>query len=567
MNDLEGAAEAIEELAILLELTGADDFRVGAHTRAARALRLHHGQIPPGEAAATSLAAIPGIGKAMAAKVASFLATGTLDELQALRNQVPQGIMEVLEVPSLGPRTARRFWLEAGVSDLSTLRAALDDGRLERLPRMGAKSAAKLSEGLERLERSRRQLRLGSAVRLSEAFVRAVRQKQGIARAEYAGAARRGCEQVDRIVIVIAAAEEEFMPRATGAAMSEIDPALIPGDIEIVFVAATEATFGLAWIAQTGPASHWAELAALASSQGGALTSGGISRDGRDLPESGASEQSVYEALGLTWIAPELRDWADIIERTKQRALPVLITREEIRADLHVHTTASDGVMSIDEVIAHARRLAYHTIAITDHSRSSVQANGLSPQRLAEHARAVREAAARSHDVCVLAGSEADILADGSLDYDDDVLALLDFVVASPHAPLRQDRDAATQRLLRAIRHPRVCVIGHPTGRLIGRRDGLDPDIALIVAEAARCGTALEINAHDWRLDLRDAHVRTALAAGALIAIDTDAHRPEDFDQLPWGIATARRGGVTAESCINAWSAERLAQWGGWSAR
>jgi DNA polymerase (family 10) len=256
---------------------------------------------------------------------------------------------------------------------------------------------------------------------------------------------------------------------------------------------------------------------------------------------------------------PELREDHGELERHPPEDL---VRIEDIRAELHCHTTASDGTLEIEAMVQEAVRRGFHTIAITDHSRSQVQANGLDAARLATHAAAVREVAkAWSKRIAVLAGSEVDILADGSLDYPDDVLAALDFVVASPHSALRAEPDAATERLLAAIRHPLVHVIGHPTGRIVGAREGLSPDIALLAKEAAARKVALEVNANTMRLDLRDSHVRLCAEAGCLVAIDTDAHGAGDFDELPYGVATARRGWLPASLCVNAWDRDRLLAW------
>jgi DNA polymerase (family 10) len=277
-------------------------------------------------------------------------------------------------------------------------------------------------------------------------------------------------------------------------------------------------------------------------------------------PIAAKTEEEIYKALGLPFIPPELRE--DRGEFTPANAkLPNLITIDDIKAELHAHTKASDGHFTIDELINEAKSRGFHTIAITDHSRSSVQANGLSPERLLAHIDAVREAAANHKGISVLAGSEVDILNDGRLDYDDELLAKLDIVIASPHGQLKQEPQLATQRLLRAIRHPLVHIIGHPTGRMINRREGLTPDINAMIEAAVECNTALEINANHYRLDLRDTHVRAAVAAGALIAIDTDAHGEVDFDELRYGILTARRGWLTATQCINTWPKAKLMKW------
>jgi DNA polymerase (family 10) len=266
----------------------------------------------------------------------------------------------------------------------------------------------------------------------------------------------------------------------------------------------------------------------------------------------------VYAALGLPYLPPEIReDRGELALNETPRLLEV----GDIRAELHAHTTASDGSMEIEELARAALARGFHTIAVTDHSRSSGPAGGLQPDRLLLHVQAVRKAAERVRGITILAGSEVDILADGRLDYDDHTLKHLDIVVGSPHHALSQDPEAATERLLTAIRNPYLRILGHPTGRVLNRRPGLSPDMARVIAAAKANNVALEINAHWLRLDLRDTHVRQAVEAGCLIAVDCDVHAPEDFDNLRYGVLTARRGWLTPGSCVNTWDAERLHDW------
>jgi DNA polymerase (family 10) len=287
---------------------------------------------------------------------------------------------------------------------------------------------------------------------------------------------------------------------------------------------------------------------------------------------AGDTEESVYAAMGLAWMPPEMRenhgelDWAlehFKIENRKSKIENNFIQVSDMRGDLHMHTTASDGACSIEEMVAEAKRRGYQYIAITDHSKSQFQANGLKADRLIEHIAAIHAVAknAAKSGMLVLAGSEVDILADGSLDYEDDLLEKLDWVVASPHAALTQESDPATQRLIRAISNPHVCVIGHPTGRLVPTRRGLEPDMEKVIFAAARNGVALEINAHYYRLDLRDTHARLAVKAGVPLCINTDAHGLGDFDMMKYGIVTARRAWAKPENVLNAWPLEQLKKW------
>jgi DNA polymerase (family X) len=277
-------------------------------------------------------------------------------------------------------------------------------------------------------------------------------------------------------------------------------------------------------------------------------------------PIAAKTEEEIYKKLGLPWIPPELREDRGEFE-DEGAHLPELITLEDIKAELHAHTIASDGRFTIDELAIEAKERGFHTIAVTDHSKSSVLANGLSSDRLLRHIDAVHAANDRVKGITILAGAEVDILVDGRLDYDDDLLAKLDIVVASPHASLKQDSQTATKRLLSAIRHPLVHIIGHPTGRYINKREGLTLDLPAVIDAAVKHNTALEINSNHMRLDLRDTHVRAVVEAGGVIAVNTDAHSADDFDELRYGVVTARRGWLTAKQCINAWPKAKLHKW------
>jgi DNA polymerase (family 10) len=313
----------------------------------------------------------------------------------------------------------------------------------------------------------------------------------------------------------------------------------------------------------TGSKEHNVKLRERAMSMGYTLNEYALA-DKKDKTKQVAtkSEEEIYKKLKLAWIAPELREDRGEIALSEKGKLPALIELKDIRADLHTHTTASDGRWSIEEnALAMAER-GHHTVAITDHSKGQVQANGLDDKRLVKHIEDVRKVAKKLKDkITVLAGSEVDILADGALDYPDELLAELDVVVASPHAALSQEPKKATARLLKAIENPYVTMIGHPTGRLVLRREGLSPDIEALCKAAADRGIALEINANHWRLDLRDTHARVALEHGVKLAINTDAHGPGDLDQLPYGVLTARRAGATKQDIVNCMTAATLKKW------
>ncbi|MDA0295979.1 MAG: PHP domain-containing protein, partial [Planctomycetota bacterium] len=418
--------------------------------------------------------------------------------------------------------------------------------------------------------------RLGTAMPIAERLVAAMQAIPGVRKVAYAGSLRRGQETIGDLDLLVTttdptAASEAFRTQ------SGVTKILVAGEtkssvrledgIQVDLRVVPEEVWGAALMYFTGSKDHNVALRERAIGRGLRLNEYGLfPDDGEDGPPqqrgvvaiASATEAEIYQALDLPWIPPELRVDRDEFDLEVPNDL---ITVDAIRAELHSHTTASDGRLTIEELAVAARAAGRTVLAITDHSRSSAQANGLDEDRLRMHIDAIREADARIEGIRLLAGSEVDIHADGSLDYEDDVLALLDVVVASPHASLRQDPDTATARLCAAARHPLVSIIGHPTGRLIGTRKGLEPDIEQLITAAIEGGTALEINANPYRLDLRDIHVRAAVDAGCLISINTDAHRAEHLEFIRYGVMTGRRGRLRIPGCLNAWPEERLLEW------
>ena len=550
---------AFEEMAVLLEITGANAFKVNAHAKVARIVE---GMTEDLEA----IAAIDGIGASSARKIAELAAEGSISELETLRAEVPDGLREVMRVPGLGPRTVRRLWTELEVTSLEDLEARLEDGSVEGLPRMGRKTVENLKSSIAFMRTAGDRRRIGDALPLAEEFVARLEKVDGVRRLSTAGSLRRGRDTIGDIDILVVADD----PNAVGEAfrgMPGVTEVLVSGEtkssvrtedgFQVDLRVVPAESWGAALMYFTGSKEHNVVLRERSIARGLRLNEYGLypqddestpPQDRGVTPVASVTEASIYEALELPWIPPELREDRGELERP----VPAdLITVEAIRSELHSHTTASDGRLTIEELAEAARTRGRSILAITDHSRSSAQANGLDVDRLLRHIDDVHEANERIEGITLLAGSEVDILADGRLDYDDEILARLDLVVASPHVALRQDRDTATSRLCAAARHPLVTIIGHPTGRLIPDRPGLDLDIHALVEAAIEGGTALEINSNPWRLDLRDIHVRVAVEAGCPISINTDAHRAEHLDFLHYGVITGRRGGLPASGCIN----------------
>ncbi len=573
--------EIFNQMADALEILGANPFKVNAHHRTARVLKDLTEDVAAlvAEDPATAvkrLQEIPGIGKGSAERIAEYVATGQVAEHQELLQQIPPGLLAILEVPGVGPKTVKVMWEELKITSLADLKSRLDSPELLELPRMGEKTIANIRQAIEFSEKAQERIPLGLARPIADAILEELGQVPGVHRADCAGSLRRGRETVGDLDFLVACKDPEAaraafvgLPAVTqvlargetkSSVRLEVAGVRLQADLRIVEAEA----YGAALLYFTGSKEHNVRLREIAIKKGLRLNEYGLfpgtderPQDAGARPVAADTEERIYRALGLPLVPPELRE--DRGELSGE--IPRLVELGDIQAELHAHTTASDGKLSIEALARVARERGFHTLAITDHSPSSAIANGLDPDRLRRHIDAVREADAKIDRITLLAGSEVDILADGRLDYDDELLALLDIVVASPHAALRQEAAVATRRLLAAVRHPLVHILGHPTGRILGKREGLSPDMTALFEAAAEHDTALEVNANWHRLDLKDSHVRGALAHGCRLAINTDAHDRPHFDFLGYGVLTARRGGATAEVCINTWPADRLHRW------
>jgi DNA polymerase (family 10) len=586
------AASMFNTMAQMLELVGGDRFRVNAHAKASRVIKDLTIDLEPLAKAgdAKALVAIEGIGKGTAGKLIELAETGTIEEYRELSDKVPSGVMEVLGIQGLGPKTVKLMWDEKGVESIEDLKGIIADGSILELPRMGAKTVENINASIAFLESSGNRLPIGIAQKVADRFISLLKDTPGTTKVAFAGSLRRGKESIGDVDLLVATADPDAAREAfTGSAgvmqvlakgetKSSIrtalgdstsrwgndDNAAVQVDLRIV----PESCWGAALLYFSGSKEHGVRLRERAIKMGMSLNEYGLFEDdGSDPsppqsrgidPIACLSEGDIYSALKMPFIPPTLREDRGEMSLTE----PIrVIELADIKAELHSHTTASDGKMSIEESAAIAMARGFHTLAITDHSQSSAVAGGLKPDRLREHMRAIREADERTEGISILAGSEVDILVDGTLDYDDDLLHELDVVVASPHAGLRAKPKQATKRLLKAIEHPMVHIIGHPTGRLIERRAGLEPDMNELIAAAIEHNVALEINAHWMRLDLRDTHVRAAVEAGAFISINCDDHHPSDYDNLIFGVLTGQRGWLSPEMCVNTWDKDKLSEW------
>lgn len=580
-------ARLLEETAEMMELLGENRFRVAALQRASRVISGLGQDLAKIADDREALENIEGVGAKIADKIQEYVRSGRISEHDEYAAKIPPGLLGVLRVPGLGPKTVGLLWREKGVESVADLERIIDDGTILELPRMGEKTVDNIKSALAFSKKSGGRTPIGLAAPAADAIVAALESAPGVARVMYAGSLRRGRETVGDIDILASADDAAAVGEAfrtlpivadvisAGATKSSVR-ARLDGDepgrqIQVDLRVVPDAAFGAALLYFTGSKDHNVRLRERAIARGLTLNEYGLFPDDERAsktppqdrgvaPVAAKTEEAIYKKLGMPYIPPELREGGAELD-IDHGAEPDLVTLDAVRAELHAHTTASDGALSIEQLAKEAKRRGFHTIAVTDHSKSQTVANGLSADRLREHVRATHAANEKLKGITILAGAEVDIHADGSLDYDDETLALLDIVVASPHWALSQKPEAATKRLIKAIEHPLVDILGHPTGRLIGKREGLSPDIAEIAAAAAEHNKALEVNAHWLRLDLRDAHVRAAVDAGALVAINCDVHATVDFDNLRFGVQTARRGWLPPEMCVNTWTARRLHAW------
>jgi len=562
-------AQIFATMADMLAILGENYHRIMAYRRAAENVAAL-GRPLEEVWQAEELETIPGIGKTLAAKIDELMRTGQLEAYQKLQAQVPAGVVEMLEVPDVGPKRAALFWKELGLTDVAALERAAREGRLRTLSGMGAKSEEKVLAGIEALKRRTGRTLLGVAGPLAHTMLDALREVPGVIQAAPAGSLRRSRETVGDLDLLVAA-EDPAPVMARFRALDQVAEVVLSGStkttvrtvegLQVDLRVLEPARWGTALQYFTGSQAHNIRLRALALDQGLSLSEYALKReDGTEI--LCATEEEVYATLGLPFIPPELREDRGEIEAAQEDRLPALIELGDLKGDLQFHTTWSDGHQSLLEMARAARAHGLRYALVTDHSQGLGVARGLTAADLRRQRAEIDEVNREMGDTFrLLAGTEVEVRTDGTLDFPDEVLAELDLVVAAVHSGLRQDREQVTARMLAAIRNPHVDVIAHPTGRLIGEREGADLDMEAVFHAAAETGTAIEINAHPTRLDLRDGHVRRAIELGVKLAISSDAHDVKRFDVLPFGVATARRGWATAADVVNTRSGEEVLAW------
>jgi DNA polymerase (family X) len=558
--------EILEQFGDVLEYKGEGPFKINAYRRAARTIddltedvekMWQEGRLNE----------IPGVGKALAEKLDQFLSTGRIRQLEEHMQTVPKELFALLSIQNFGPKTAALAYKELSVETLQDLRTVAEDGRLATLVGMGAKKVENILKSLQLQETAQKSVSIGKATSIVAEYIAYLEEMASdkIENISPAGSVRRFKETVHDIDILV---ETDFggdvieiftkfpgVTRILGAGETK-GSVLIDDRYQVDLRAVPMESYGAAQQYFTGSQAHNVRLREMAKKQGLKINEYGIYRGEEKI--GGAREDDIYNALGMNWIEPELREDRGEIETAEKKQLPVLITLDDIRADLHMHTTNSDGQHSLEELVDYVRQRGYDYMAVCDHSKSAIYANGLDETRLLRAIEAIRILNEQLSDFTILAGSEVDILPNGNVDYDDSILKQLDFVVASIHSAFKTD---PTARTIAAMENPYIDLIGHPTGRLISRREGFVLDIDRVLEAAQHTGTALEINSYWDRLDLNDVNVRRAVSNGVKLSINTDAHHHRHLSMMPLGVGTARRGWAKKEDVINTFSVDELRAW------
>ncbi len=514
---------------------------------------------------------IPGVGKAIAEKIDELLDTGKLEFLEKLKKEVPEELATWLAVPSLGPKKIAMIWKALNITTLPQLETAAKEGKLRDLPSMGAKSETAILDGITSLSRRSGRIPLGRAYPLAQDIIKTLKKVKGVVDAAPAGSLRRMRSTVGDLDILVAAKDSApvmeavvklpGVSRVLGKGETKSSIEFTDGVRAQVWVHPPE-KFGTALQYATGSKDHNVQLRQLALDKGLSLSEHSFAKTDGKGEIFCATEEEVYKTLGLQWVPPELREGRDEVQLAKANKLPKLIEVKDIKANLHMHSTYSDGKLSMLDMAKAAIKRGLKVIVFSDHSVSLGVANGLSIERHKQQAAEIKKIQKQLGDeIVILHSSEVEIKADGSLDYPDDFLASLDLVVASLHSSLRQPREKITERLLKAVNNPHVDIIGHPTGREFPDREGADLDMEIILRAAAKSGVAMEMSASPYRLDLDDPHARRAKELGVLLSINTDAHSEADFDMLHYGVAIARRAGIVKNDVINCWSTDKLLKW------
>ena len=566
-------ARLLAETADLLEIDGGDSFRIRSYRRAAEAAEQTTVDLMAAAPETARLLEIPGIGKGMAANLLAIAATGTLPLRDELLAKYGAGLLELLKLPGMGPKTVALLWDAARIAGIDQLAEAIDAGRLAGLPRMGEKQIEKLRKGIEDYRRSAGRYRIDVAEEAAQRISAYLLAFPGIEKVTPAGSLRRGRETAGDLDLLVTG--PACVPEHTAAAVEHV--AAYPGIHDIIAKGENKVSFHLANGLQvdvrllpsasygaalqyfTGSKAHNVSLRQRALKMGYTLSEWALARLDDESTVAAATEEEIYAALGMDWIPPELRENLGEIEAAARHALPRLIEKSDIRGDVHMHTNATDGHNTIREMAEAALACGYRYIAITDHSKNLAMTNGLDDKRALAHIERIREVDRQMEGkIRIFTGIEVDILADGALDLEDEALSQMEVVIASIHTSFEQSREEMTARVLRAIENPYVRILGHPTGRLLLRREPFAMDMGTVLRRAAELGVAVEHNAAPERLDLNDRDLRLAKELGCKIVINSDSHDARNLGKMDYGLRQLRRAWLGPEDVLNTLGAEEF---------
>lgn len=563
-------ARKFYEIADYLELQGIA-FKPQAYRRAAAAIADLERNIEEYHKA-NSLRDIPGIGEAIAEKIDELLTTGRLQYLEKLKSETPPGILQLLEIPDIGPKKAMVLFKELGIQSVDDLKKAIFDHKLQGVKGFGAKTEERILQGIRVVESRGGRILLGDAFETASSIISYINDHHQNIKISMAGSLRRMKETIGDIDILVASEKPEEIMK-TFVSMKTIEEVIANGDtkssirlntgMQVDLRVVPTGSWGAALQYFTGSKEHNVELRKLAISKGKKINEYGLFDRDTDKQLAAADEKEIYNALGLQYIPPEMRESRGEIEVASRNSVPELVDYHDLKGDLHCHTEWSDAAGTIEEMWERAKQLGYEYISVTDHSRSLRIAGGLSESSLIEQGSKIRKLRESLGPPWIFAGNEVDVLADGKLDYPKEVLDELDYAVMSVHSRFKMDEKAMTERIIAGMNNEKVKIFAHPTGRLIGQRVSYSYDFERVVEVAKQNGIALEINSFPDRLDLNDLNVKRAIELGARISIDSDAHSPEQLEYVRYGIATARRGWARKSDIINAMPLDKLRKfWG-----
>ncbi len=558
-------ARVFEEIADLLEIQGANPFRVRAYRNGARTLETLSQPIESllkDEKA--RLEDLPAIGKDLAAKIRELYETGKLDSLEELKKEVPGTLIEIMHIPGLGPKRARQLWEGLKITTLAELEEAARDGRLDELPGFGKTLESRIIKGIEDLKARGQRFKLSDADTYVRPLVDHLKKSKGLVDLEVAGSYRRRCETVGDIDLLATTGDgTSIMDDFVGyAEVSEVlakgstkSSVRLRGGLQVDLRLVDRESYGAAMVYFTGSKAHNIVIRGIGRERGLKINEYGVFEGDRLV--CGATEAEVFEAVDLPWIPPELREDRGEVEAAREGRLPTIIELGDLRGDLQMHSTYSDGKNSVEEMVAACRERGYKYMAITDHS-PALAMTGVKEADFSRQYEEIDKLQAKHQDIRILRSAEVDILADGSLDLSDDLLDRMDVVVISVHSRFNLTRAEMTRRITRAMQHPRAHILAHPTGRLINRREPYPVDVEELVKVASDYGVMLELNAQPHRLDLRDFHLQMAREAGVKIVISTDAHRVGELDYMRYGVDQARRGWLEKSDVANTFPLKRF---------